>query len=122
VLTWIASVESTTRIDRVAGVLRIPVSRLARDGAAKVLDHFRKADAREIIVNPGFYRSRIRAGLIAAPALFAIAAGGFWLNGIGADLGDVPLYMAVIGTVGGLGALCLSAAAAVMSRMQRSRR
>jgi hypothetical protein len=122
VLTWISSGGSSTRVDQFTSVLRIPVARLGRDAAAKALEHFRKVDARQLIVNPGFYRGRIRAGLIGTPVLFAIAAAGFGLNAIGVDLGIIPLCMAVIGTVAGLGALCLAGAAAVLSRLQHSPR
>lgn len=49
-----------------AGELRIPVARVASVKAAEVVTYFARVAAREIIANPGFYRSRIRFGLIAA--------------------------------------------------------
>jgi hypothetical protein len=122
VLTALSPKASSTRLDQIVSVLRVPLSRLAPDAAAKVFEHFRRVDAREIIVNPGFYRGRMWAGLAAATILFPIAAGGFWLNAVGADWGDVPLYMAVGGVVAGLGGLLLAFAAWLVGQKQRRRR
>jgi hypothetical protein len=122
VLTAVTPRSSSFTIDTSGSVLRVPVSRLARGGATKVLNHFRMVDEREIIVNPGFYRGRVRAGLIAAPIFFLIAAGGFWLSAVGADRSELPLVMAVGGVIAGFGGLILAFAAWILSLSQHRRR
>jgi hypothetical protein len=107
VLTWMSK-ASTIQVHRSVSVLRVPISRLGRDAGVKVLEHFRKVDAREVIVKGGHYRRVMRISLILAGLLFATAALGFWFNAIGAKMGNVPLFMAVIGVVAGLGALVLA--------------
>lgn len=119
------SLGTSVHINRTRGVLRIPVSRLARSEAIRVLDHFRRVDAREIVVNPGFYLGRMRFGLIAAPICFLLAAGGFALQSLGyGNLldGTLPVTLAVGGTVGGIGALVLAGAAWTLSWAQHLRR
>ena len=76
--------------------LRLPVSRSAgaESAAARVIDHFRRVLAREIIVNPGFYRRRMRIGLIGAPICFAIALIGYLLDGDG--LPDIMLGLGIL--------------------------
>jgi hypothetical protein len=116
---------TSVRVNRTRGALRIPVSRLARAGAIRVLDHFRRVDAREIVVNPGFYLGRMRFGLIAAPTCFLLAAAGFALQFLGyGNLldGILPVALAVGGTVAGIGALVLSWLAWTLSRAQHHRR
>jgi len=101
-------------------VLRLPVSRLARSELANVLEHFRRVDARELIVNPNFFLNWLRAGLIAAPLCFVISAWGFWLSthSAGEVWLNVLLLMTVGGLMGGLGALAISAVAWMMHRAQ----
>lgn len=105
------------------GELRIPVSRLAGEAAVKVVTHFERVGAREVIVNPGFYRSRMRFGLIAAPICFAIAALGYVLdpNGLNGDI-SAPVIMLAGGIVLGIGALVLAVAAKLMDSAQRGKR
>ena len=124
VTTTISNV-STVRIDRNRGVLRLPVSRLARAEAVRVLDYYKKVDAREIVVNAGFYLSRKRFGLIAAPICFLAAAVGFAIefSGYGGILGELlPLLLAVGGVIFGLGALILVLLAWSLSRAQHRKR
>jgi hypothetical protein len=116
---------TAVHIHRTRGALRIPVPRLARDEAVRVLDHFRRVDAREIVVDPGFYLGRMRFGLIAAPICFLTAAAGFALQFLGyGNLldGTLPVALAVGGTVGGAGALILAMTAWTLSRAQHLRR
>jgi hypothetical protein len=101
--------------------LRIPVSRDAMSEANRVVGHFGRVQAREVIVNAGFYEGRMRFGLIAAPIFLAIAAVGvvLKLNGIGGGGEDVPAFMIGIGTVLGGAMLILALAAWRLGRAQR---
>jgi hypothetical protein len=98
----------------------ILVSRAAGAAAAGVLDHFRRVELREIVVNRDFYPSRIRIGLIAAPVCFAVAGFGFLLKSRGAVIagGVDPGILIVGGLVFGIGALVLALAASALSRAQ----
>ena len=120
VLVW-ASKATTIHIHRDVAALRIPVGRTAAEDAKRVLAHFQKVERREIVVNPGFYRGRLRFGLWSAAVCAGVAAGGFGLNAIGADLGEVPLVMAVAGTVAGIGGLVLAGLAWGLSARQHGR-
>jgi hypothetical protein len=116
---------TTFHVHRSRGVLRLPVPRLARSEAAKVLDHFQRVDARETVVNPGFYRGRMRFGLYAAPVCFLVAAIGFGLQAAGyGNLldGVLAVSLAVGGVVSGLGALALTLVAWLLSRAQHAKR
>ena len=124
ITTSVAS-EPTVRVSRSRAVLRLPVARRARDDLPKVLRHFQQVDTRQLVVNPGFYLSRIRIGLIGAPVCFALAALGFWL-GQHAE-GDettvtIGLTLAVCGVIFGLGGLILAAAAWSLRQGQVRRR
>ncbi len=114
---------SAVRLDVGSGVLRIPIARLARADAVRVLDHYKRVDSREIVVNPEFHRGRMRFGLIAAPICFAAAALGFVMqdHGINTD-GDLNLVLAVVGVICGIGALILAGIAAYLSWQQHRRR
>ena len=109
---------TTIHVRTSRGVLRLPIGRLGRDEAVKVLDHYKRVDRRETIVNPGFYRGRIKFGLIAAAVCFVAAALGFAMEAleIGGDL--VPLLLAVIGIVAGIGGLALALIAWFLSNAQ----
>ena len=116
---------TTIHVNRSRGVLRLPVPRLARPEAARVLAHYRKVDAREIIVNPGFYRGRMRFGLWAAPICFAVAVIGFGLEfgGFKTLVPDwLPVSLAVGGVVAGIGGLVLALIAWWMSQAQHAPR
>jgi hypothetical protein len=88
------------------GVIRLPIPRHGRDEATKVVDYFRRVVAREIIVNPGFYRRRMWVGLIGAPIFFAVAIAGHLLDGDG-----IPDLMLGLGLLAG-GAMSILAFAA----------
>jgi len=120
VLVW-ASKATTIHIHRDVAALRIPVGRTAAEDAKRVLTHFQRVERREIVVNPGFYRGRLRFGLWSAAVCAGVAAGGFGLNAIGAELGYIPLVMAVAGTVAGIGGLVLAGLAWGLSARQRGR-
>ena len=113
---------TTVHVHTSRGVLRLPIGRLGRDEAVKVLDHYRRVDRRETIVKPGFYRSRIRIGLIGAAVCFTAAAIGFAMEAleIGGDI--VPLVLAVAGIVAGIGGLVLALLAKSLSNSQHGPR
>jgi hypothetical protein len=112
------SSATTVHVHTHRGVLRLPVGRLGRDEAVKVLDHYKRVDRRETIVNPGFYRGRIKFGLIAAAVCFVTAALGFAMEAleIGGDF--MPVLLAVGGIVAGIGGLVLALLAKALSSAQ----
>jgi len=115
VTTW----KHEHRVHTAVDALRIPVSRAAGPEAAKVLGHYAQVEARGIIVNPGFYRSRMRFGLIAAPICFAVAAGGLVMALTEGDSGLVPGLLIAIGIVLGTAMLILALAAWWLGQAQR---
>jgi len=119
VTTWANRFSVRTSV----GVLRLPVSRLGADGA-KVLEHYRRVLSREIIVNEGFYRGRMRFGLIAAPICFAVAAAGFVVKSIGAgnDSGALSGPLIGMGLVFGTAMLILALVAWLLRRAQLRKR
>ena len=124
-VTTSVAAEPSVRVSRSRAVLRLPVARRARDDLPRVLRHFQQVDARELVVNPGFYLSRIRAGLIAAPVCFAMAAVGFWL-GRQADgdetMATIGLTLAASGVIFGFAGLILAGAAWLLRQGQYRRR
>lgn len=90
------------------GVLRIPVANAATEELKLVVRHFRDVLSGLKIVNPGFYPSRIRMGLIAAVVFAIMAATGFGMEALDIDAGDIPLILAVVGVMGALGGLVLA--------------
>ena len=119
VTTWANRFSIRTSV----GALRIPVSRAASAEAARVLGHFERVDRREVIANPGFYRGRMRAGLIGAPFFFAVAAVGFVLKSTGSyndsnDVSDILIVIVVIGLLLGGAMLILALAAWWLGRAQ----
>lgn len=113
---------TTVHVHTNRAVLRLPIGRLGRDEAVKVLDHYKRVDRRETIVNPGFYRGRIKFGLIAAAVCFVLAAIGFAMEAL--DIGGdfVPVLLAVGGIVAGIGGLVLALLAWSLSSAQHRRR
>jgi hypothetical protein len=106
-----------------AGELRIPVSQSAAAEAPKVVAHFERVRAGEVIANPDFYRRRMKIGLIGAPVFFVIAALGFMLGPKDVAKGDISVasLMAIVGLVFGVGMLILALAAFALDA-KRSKR
>jgi hypothetical protein len=109
---------SVPRLHTIVGVLRIPVSRTATEEAKKVLAHFQKVLAREIIVKPDFWRRRIRLGLATAFVSTLIVAAGFGLAAADMNAGAAPVAMAAGGAVLAVGGLILALLAWTFSEKQ----
>ena len=88
--------------------LRVPVSRLASAEASKVLAHFQAVSSGRTVARPGFWPLRIRIGLWWAAIAAAIAALGFVLDALQADLGEAPMIMSVAGAVAAPGGLLVA--------------
>lgn len=101
--------------------LRIPVARGASAEASKVLSHYTSVDRGHTIARPGFWQFRIKLGLWAAAIAAAVGATGFLLNAMKVQ-GEVPLILAVAGTVTALGGLVLAGLAALMQRGEKEDR
>lgn len=104
------------RLVRSKGLLRLPVARMARDDLPGVLSHFQQVDAREIVVNAGFYLSRIRIGLITAAVCSVMAAIAFVITpkSVGPDqatLQIVGMTIVIVGVIFGIAGLLLAAIA-----------
>ena len=120
--TSLSKGASSVHVNVVTGLLRIPIGRLARADAARVLDHYKRVDSHEIVVNPGFYKGRMRFGLIAAPVCFVAAALGYLMQEAGIATIEVNLVLMIGGIIAGLGALVLALIAAWLSHLQYARR
>lgn len=117
------STTGSDDIDTSRACLRIPIGRLARAEAVRVLDHYKRVDNHEIVVNPGFYLGRVRFGLIAAPICFLAAAIGYVRQEHGVDAnGELNLILMIAGLLCGIGALVVAAIAVLLSREQHRRR
>jgi hypothetical protein len=110
-------------IRRSRHVLRLPVASPDCPDAHAALAHFRAVLAGETIVNPDFYRSRIRFGLIAAPLSGIIGLLGYALLGNEAQTGEISMaiLMVALGTGGTVAALLLALLAWRLDRKQRAR-
>jgi hypothetical protein len=121
--TTLSHGASSVRVDVDRGVLRIPIGRLARADAVRVLEHYKRVDSHEIVVNPDFYLGRLRFGLISAPVCFLAAAAGLGMQSFGINTsGDLNLILMITGLLCGIGALVLAAVAGYLSWQQHRRR
>lgn len=111
-----ASPETTRRF---TAVLRLPFTDADELKALAVVDHYRQVRAGAIDANPGFYRRRIRVGLVVAGIFLPVAAAGFVLGRAG--YGDVALGIMIVGLIlAGFG-LFLALLAALLERRKRRR-
>lgn len=118
--TSLSEGASSVYVNESRGVLRIPIARAARDDAVRVLNFYKRVDAHEIVVNPEFYRGRMKFGLIAAPVCLLLAALGYVLESAGAATQMVNLVLMIGGIISALGAVVLAAAAAYLGWLQRT--
>jgi hypothetical protein len=111
--------SGVARFDTALGLLRIPVAKESQQEAKAVLDHYTAALSGQVMVKPDFWKRRIRWGLRAA-LVSAFAAGtGFLLEAIEADLGILPLILAVSGVIIAIGGLILAGLAWTFADRQR---
>jgi protein-S-isoprenylcysteine O-methyltransferase Ste14 len=115
-----AVAQPTMRVYNWQGILRVPIADDAHDVAAKVQRHYEDVIARRIIVNPQFWRTRIKIGLVGAVVFIAIAAVGFSLSDMNEELAQAPLIMAVAGTMFAIGGLILALLAWLFEMRQRN--
>jgi hypothetical protein len=104
-------------ISRSIAVLRLPAPREADAAAARVLDHFRKVAAGELLVHGHYFPRLVRIGLIGAPLCFAVAGLGYVLDGDG-----VPDLMLGLGILFGGAFAVLALVARTMAKAQRRER
>lgn len=118
VLTWMTNL-SAIRVHRTYGTLRVPVAAAAAMQGAKVVSRFTDVIERRVIVKPHFWTGRMKAGLIIAAVAGLLAAAGFALADRNQELGNVPLFLAVAGTVSAIGGLVMAALAWSLRERQR---
>ncbi len=92
----------------VQGLLRIPVPDAAHPDARMVLDHYVAALSGRVVVKPDFWPRRMRWGLRTALIAAIVSGSGFGLEAIEAEVGELPLILAVAGAVIALGGLVLA--------------
>lgn len=100
--------------------LRIPIARVARAEARRVFDHYAvitRPRASPAERNPGRV---IRSSLAVSILCAGVAGVGFAMNAQGIT-GDMPIILAVGGSVAGLGAALLALLVALLHRRPRSR-
>lgn len=112
-----ATAEPSLRILRDRSELRLPASSLARSEFLRVADHFRRVDAREIVVEPRRHTAALRIGLAMVPISAFAEFGGWWLlSNRPPDAHGIPLLaivmiiLAVFGLGGGIVLFLVSAA------------
>lgn len=100
------------------GTLRVPVAAEAGPLGGKVALWYRQVADRRVIVKPHFWRTRLRAGLAIAAVAALLAGIGFALAEQNQALANVPLLLAVAGTIVALAGLALAAIAARLRHRQ----
>jgi hypothetical protein len=111
----------TTPHYRLYNALRLPVAPSARGELDRVIDHFRRVAKGRVIVDPDFYRPRIRFGLIVASVGAILAALGFWLTGQAGgdqDMENVALGLAVGSSIVAAAGLMVAAIAWTLRQRQ----
>jgi hypothetical protein len=101
------------------GLLRIPVPDAAHADAKTVLDHYIAALSGQILVKPDFWPKRMRWGLWTALVAAIVSACGFGLEAVEAEVGELPVVLAVAGAVIALGGLVLAFLAWTFAGRQR---
>lgn len=114
-----AASTGTPTLTTTLGLLRIPVANSAHPEAKAVLDHYVAALAGQVVVKPDFWPKRSRWGLRAAAIAAIVSATGFGLEAAEADVGDLPVILAVSGAVVAIGGLALAFIAWVWGDRQR---
>ena len=112
---------SVARVYNTHGTLRVPVASAAAQQGDHVARRFRDIIERRVIVKPYFWTGRLRAGLWIAGVCACLAAIGFALRERNQELANIPLFLAVAGTIIAVGGLVMALIAAKL-RWQQNRR
>lgn len=112
--------QPSVRVYNWGGVLRVPIADDAHDMAAKVLRHYEDVVARRTVVRPGFWRTRIKIGLIAAAVSAAIAVLGYALSGMNEELASAPMVLMIAGTIFTFAGMALASLAWLFEKRQRN--
>lgn len=107
------------RIHHIHGTLRVPVAVSAAQQGDHVARRFRDVIERRVIVKPHFWTARLRAGLWIAGVCACFAAAGFALRARNQELANLPLVLAVAGTVLAIGGLVMAFLAWTLRARQR---
>ena len=95
------------------------VADAAQADAKTVLDHYIAALSGQILVKPDFWPKRMRWGLWTALVAAIVSACGFGLEAVEAEVGELPVVLAVAGAVIALGGLVLAFLAWTFAGRQR---
>ena len=106
------------RMHHHGGTLRVPVATEAALQGSKLASRFQDVIERRIIVKPNFWSGRMKAGLVIAVIAAVAAAAGFALAERNQELGNVPLVLAVAGTICALGGLVMTILAWALRQRQ----
>lgn len=120
VITLVSSGTSfSTRNMR--GVLRVPVAAHAPDQVEAALTHYRAVLDGRVRSKPGFYRRRIKLGLISAGLGLIVFIAGFGLRGAPGLPAELPVGLSVGGAIVGLAGLILAAIAWLLDQKEGRR-
>ena len=112
---------SVVRVHNTHGTLRVPVASAAAQQGDHVARRFRDIIDRRVIVKPHFWSGRLRAGLWIAGVCACLAAIGFALRERNQELVNIPLFLAVAGTITAIGGLVMALIAAKLRWQQHQR-
>ncbi len=110
---------SVVHIRHIHGTLRVPVAVSASQQGDHVARRFRDVIERRVIVKPYFWTARLRAGLWIAGVFVCFAAVGLALRARNQELANIPLVLAVAGTIIAIGGLVIAFLAWALRRRQR---
>lgn len=105
-------------LQTVRGTLRVPVSREAAQQADKIVRQYQDVIERRVIVKPDFWTVRIRGGLIVLAVCALLALTGFALADRNQELGNIPLFLAVAGTICAIGGAIMALIGWALRRKQ----
>lgn len=107
VLTTVTKMTSV-QVHHNRGRLRVPVAAEAAMLGRRVVNRYQDILDRRVIVNPHFWTGRIKGGLIMAGISAVAAAVGFALKERNQELSNIPLVLAVAGTICAIGGLLMA--------------
>ncbi len=116
VLSRISNLHAIT-VTKSFGKLRLPIANDHAVEGSRVAQHFQDVIERRTIVKPQHWTNRINFGLVVTLVAAASAAIGFLLRERNQELANIPLVLAVAGTIITIGGLVMVA----LGRSQRSR-